>query len=149
MPSTMKLEVVTLPVSDVDRAKAFYEGLGWRLDADIVVGDAFRVVQLTPPQSACSISFGKGLTTSEPGSAKRLLLVVEDIFAACDDLKACGVDVSEVALARARATCAGVRQPWPWPALHSSCAGSNPQPNGALMSPSFSPSPASQRASAP
>ena len=55
----MKLEVVTLPVSDVDRAKAFYQGLGWRLDADIVVGDNFRVVQLTPPRSACSIAFGK------------------------------------------------------------------------------------------
>jgi catechol 2,3-dioxygenase-like lactoylglutathione lyase family enzyme len=96
MASDMKLEVVTLPVSDVDRAKAFYEGLGWRLDADIVVGDAFRVVQLTPPQSACSISFGKGLTTGEPGSVKRLLLVVEDIFVARDDLKACGVEVSEV-----------------------------------------------------
>ena len=63
----MKLEVVTLPVSDVDRAKRFYEGLGWRCDADIVVGDSFRAVQLTPPHSACSIAFGKGLTTGEPG----------------------------------------------------------------------------------
>ena len=64
------LEVVTLPVSDVDRAKRFYEGLGWRCDADIVVGDAFRAVQLTPPHSACSIAFGKGLTTGEPGSVE-------------------------------------------------------------------------------
>jgi len=96
MTSDMKLEVVTLPVSDVDRAKAFYEGLGWRLDADIVAGDAFRVVQLTPPHSACSVAFGVGLTTGEPGSVKRLLLAVEDIYAACEDLEACGVAVSEV-----------------------------------------------------
>src|SRR2546430_17569246 len=75
----MKLEVVTLPVSDVDRAKRFYQSLGWRLDADIVAGDAFRVVQLTPPHSSCSIAFGKGVTTGEPGSVKRLLLVVDDI----------------------------------------------------------------------
>jgi len=75
----MKLEVVTLPVSDVDRAKRFYEGLGWRCDADIVVGDTFRAVQLTPPQSACSIAFGKGLTTGEPGSVKRLMLAVDDV----------------------------------------------------------------------
>ena len=96
MASDMKLEVVTLPVSDVDRAKAFYEGLGWRLDADIVAGDAFRVVQLTPPHSACSIAFGRGLTTGEPGSVKRLLLAVEDIYAASEDLKTCGVEVSDV-----------------------------------------------------
>lgn len=92
----MKLEVVTLPVSDVDRAKRFYQGLGWRLDADIVAGDAFRVVQLTPPHSSCSVSFGKGLTTGEPGSVKRLLLVVEDIDAAREDIGSCGVDVGEV-----------------------------------------------------
>ena len=67
----MNLEVVTLPVSDVDRAKRFYEGLGWRCDADIARGDAFRAVQLTPPHSSCSIAFGKGLTTGEPGSVKR------------------------------------------------------------------------------
>src|SRR6478672_12207556 len=77
----MKLEVVTLPVSDIDRAKRFYQSLGWRLDADIAVGDAFRVVQLTPTHSACSIAFGRGLTTAEPGSAQRLLLVVTDIVA--------------------------------------------------------------------
>ena len=92
----MMLEVVTLPVSDVDRAKSFYERLGWRLDADIVVGDAFRVVQVTPPHSSCSISFGKGLTTAEPGSAQRLLLVVGDIDAARADLVRRGVEVSEV-----------------------------------------------------
>src|SRR4029077_18647817 len=82
----MKLEVVTLPVSDVDRAKRFYQSLGWRLDADIAVGDAFRVVQVTPPRSASSISFGKGLTTAEPGSARRLILAVGDIDAAREDL---------------------------------------------------------------
>ena len=89
----MKLEVVTLPVSDVERAKRFYQSLGWRLDADIVVGE-FRVVQLTPPRSQCSISFGKGLTTVEPGSAQRLELVVSDIDVAREDLIRRGVDVS-------------------------------------------------------
>jgi catechol 2,3-dioxygenase-like lactoylglutathione lyase family enzyme len=92
----LKLEVVTLPVSDVDRAKAFYQSLGWRLDADIVRGDNFRVVQLTPPHSACSISFGKGITTAAPGSAQRLLLAVSDIDAARDDLVSRGAEVSEV-----------------------------------------------------
>jgi catechol 2,3-dioxygenase-like lactoylglutathione lyase family enzyme len=92
----MKLEVVTLPVSDVDRAKRFYESLGWRLDADIVVGDNFRAVQLTPTHSACSIAFGKGLTTAEPGSVQRLELVVSDIDAARDDLLSRGVEVSEL-----------------------------------------------------
>jgi catechol 2,3-dioxygenase-like lactoylglutathione lyase family enzyme len=90
----MKLEVVTLPVSDVDRAKQFYQRLGWRLDADIVVGDSFRVVQFTPPRSSCSISFGKGVTTAEPGSAQRLELVVYDIDAAREDLIGRGVEVS-------------------------------------------------------
>jgi catechol 2,3-dioxygenase-like lactoylglutathione lyase family enzyme len=92
----MKLEVVTLPVSDVDRAKRFYERLGWRLDADIVRGDNFRVVQVTPPHSACSVSFGKGLTTAEPGSMQRLELVVSDIDAAREDLVRRGVEVSEL-----------------------------------------------------
>ena len=92
----MKLEVVTLAVSDVDRAKSFYQGLGWRLDADIAVGDNFRVVQLTPPHSACSMSFGKGLTTATPGSARRLILAVSDIDAARADLISHGAEVSEV-----------------------------------------------------
>jgi catechol 2,3-dioxygenase-like lactoylglutathione lyase family enzyme len=92
----MKLEVVTLPVSDVDRAKAFYESLGWRTDADIVVGDSFRVVQVTPTHSDCSIAFGKGLTTAEPGSAQRLLLIVTDIEVARDDLAGRGVEVSGI-----------------------------------------------------
>ena len=90
----MKLEVVTLPVSDVDRAKRFYQGLGWRLDADIAVGDAFRVVQLTPTQSTCSVAFGKGVTTGEPGSVQRLILAVEDIDAARADLVRRGIEVS-------------------------------------------------------
>ena len=92
----MKLEVVTLPVSDVDRAKRFYEGLGWRVDADIIAGDDFRVVQLTPPHSQCSIHFGTGLTASAPGSADRMILAVTDIDAARDALIGRGVDVSEV-----------------------------------------------------
>ena len=92
----MGLEVVTLPVSDVDRAKQFYESLGWRVDADIVAGDSFRVVQVTPTRSACSVAFGKGLTTAEPGSAQRLILVVSDIDAARTDLIARGADVSEL-----------------------------------------------------
>ncbi len=92
----MKLEVVTLPVSDVDRAKDFYQRLGWRLDADFTVGDAVRAVQFTPPHSQCSIGFGKGLTTAEPGSVQRLELVVSDIQAARDDLVRRGVEVSDV-----------------------------------------------------
>jgi catechol 2,3-dioxygenase-like lactoylglutathione lyase family enzyme len=92
----MKLEVVTLPVSDVDRAKTFYQSLGWRLDADLVFGDDIRAVQLTPPHSGCSIAFGKGLTTAEPGSAQRFELVVSDIDAAREDLISRGVEVSEL-----------------------------------------------------
>ena len=90
----MKLEVVTVPVTDVDRAKRFYQSLGWRLDADIAVGDAFRVVQLTPPQSPCSVAFGKGVTTGEPGSVQRLILAVYDIDAARADLVRRGAEVS-------------------------------------------------------
>ena len=90
----MKLEVVTLPVSDVGRAKRFYQSLGWRLDADIAVGDAFRVVQLTPTQSACSVAFGKGVTTGEPGSVQRLILAVDDIDAARADLVSRGIEIS-------------------------------------------------------
>ena len=81
-PVDLKLEVVPLPVADVDRAKRFYEGLGWRLDADFASGDDWRVVQLTPPGSPCSVSFGKGYTTAVPGSAQGTFLVVDDIEAA-------------------------------------------------------------------
>jgi catechol 2,3-dioxygenase-like lactoylglutathione lyase family enzyme len=91
----MKLEVVVLGVSDVDRAKAFYENLGWRLDIDIAAGD-FRGVQMTPHNSEASIIFGKGITSAKPGSAHSLVLAVDDIDAARDDLIARGVDVSEV-----------------------------------------------------
>ncbi|MFD9898663.1 VOC family protein [Mesorhizobium sp. NPDC059025] len=93
--SVLKLEVVVLPVADVDRAKAFYAGLGWRLDADFVNGDAFRVVQFTPPGSNTSIHFGKGLTPAVPGSAQGLYLIVADIEAARASLKAHGAEVSE------------------------------------------------------
>jgi catechol 2,3-dioxygenase-like lactoylglutathione lyase family enzyme len=96
----MNLEVVTLPVSDVDRAKSFYESLGWRLDIDLVVSDDVRAVQFTPPHSQCSIQVGKGRTTAEPGSAQGMILVVEDIDAARNDLISRGVDVSEVREAR-------------------------------------------------
>ncbi|BCG88735.1 glyoxalase [Mesorhizobium sp. 113-3-9] len=92
----MKLEAVIIAVADADRSKRFYSGLGWRLDADFVVGDAFRVVQFTPPGSPCSIHFGKGLTSAAPGSAKGLYLVVSDIEAAHAELVARGVEASEV-----------------------------------------------------
>ncbi|HEY0870119.1 MAG TPA: VOC family protein [Acidothermaceae bacterium] len=92
----MKLEVVVLPVADVDRARSFYTGIGWRLDADFSTGDDFRVVQLTPPGSQCSIIFGAGLTTAVPGSTQGLQLTVTDIEAARAELTNAGVEVSEV-----------------------------------------------------
>jgi catechol 2,3-dioxygenase-like lactoylglutathione lyase family enzyme len=92
----MKLEVVIIPVSDPDRSKKFYEALGFRLDADIVAGDDFRIVQFTPPGSACSIGFGIGVTPSAPGAAQGLELIVSDIDAARKDLVDRGADVSEV-----------------------------------------------------
>jgi catechol 2,3-dioxygenase-like lactoylglutathione lyase family enzyme len=95
-PGEMKLEVVGIPVSDVDRAKEFYASLGWREDADIDVSEDFRVVQFTPPGSGCSIGFGKGLSKAEPGSGEHLELAVYDIDAAREDLISRGVDVSEV-----------------------------------------------------
>ena len=94
-PGEMRLEVVVLAVSDVDRAKGFYEGLGWRLDADLAVDDGYRVVQVTPPGSGCSIIFGTGLTSAAPGSADGLQLSVYDIDEARADLVGRGVDVSE------------------------------------------------------
>jgi catechol 2,3-dioxygenase-like lactoylglutathione lyase family enzyme len=95
-PVDMKLEVVVIGVSDVDRAKAFYEKLGWRLDADFVTGDDFRVIQFTPYSSPTSIIFGKGVPSPNPGSVRSLTLAVDDINAARDALIARGVDVSEV-----------------------------------------------------
>jgi catechol 2,3-dioxygenase-like lactoylglutathione lyase family enzyme len=91
----MKLEVVILGVSDVDRAKAFYENLGWRLDIDVAHGD-FRGVQMTPHNSGTSIIFGNGVTSAQPGSTKNLVLAVDDIDVARNDLMARGVNVSEV-----------------------------------------------------
>jgi catechol 2,3-dioxygenase-like lactoylglutathione lyase family enzyme len=92
----LKLEVVVIPVSDVDRAKEFYEGLGWRLDADFAFDNGFRVVQFTPPGSGCSIQFGTKITSAAPGSAPGLYLIVSDLEAAREGLVAHGVDVSEV-----------------------------------------------------
>jgi len=91
-----KLEVVVVPVADVDRAKRFYEGLGWRLDADFSNGDDWRLVQLTPPGSPCSVMFGKGFTTAVPGSAQGTFLVVDNLETARAELVGRGVDVSEV-----------------------------------------------------
>src|SRR5260370_14715693 len=91
-----KLEVVVIPVADADRAKEFYLSLGWRLDADRAAGDSFRIVQLTPPGSDCSIQFGTGLTPAAPGSARGLYLVVSDIEAARAELVSQGVAASEV-----------------------------------------------------
>jgi catechol 2,3-dioxygenase-like lactoylglutathione lyase family enzyme len=91
----MKLEVVVIPVSDVDRAKRFYGGLGWRLDADFAAGD-WRVIQFTPPGSPCSVIFGSNVTAAAPGSAQGLYLIVSDIEAARADLLARGIAVGEV-----------------------------------------------------
>jgi len=91
-----KLEVVVLPVSDVDRAKEFYGGLGWRLDADVARGVSLRLIQFTPPGSACSIQFGTNIASGAPGSAQSLYLTVPDIEAAREELRAHGVEVSEV-----------------------------------------------------
>jgi catechol 2,3-dioxygenase-like lactoylglutathione lyase family enzyme len=95
MSIDMKLEVTSIPVSDVERSKTFYSGLGWRLDADFAGGSDFRVVQFNPPGSSCSIHFGKGLTSAAPGSAA-LYLVVSDIVAARAELAERGADVSDV-----------------------------------------------------
>jgi catechol 2,3-dioxygenase-like lactoylglutathione lyase family enzyme len=92
----MKLEIVVIPVSDVDRAKAFYEKLGWRLDADFASGDGWRVIQFTPPGSNASVIFGNNVTPAAPGSAQGLYLIVSDIEAARAELIARGIDVSEV-----------------------------------------------------
>ena len=92
----MKFEIVVIPVSDVDRAKEFYARLGWRLDAEFASGDDIRVIQFTPPGSGCSVIFGKNVTAAAPGSAQGLYLIVSDIVAARDELRARGVEVSEV-----------------------------------------------------
>ena len=91
-----KLEVVVVPVADVDRAKRFYAGLGWRADADFASGDSWRLVQMTPPGSSCSVMFGKGFTTAVPGSMRGTFLVVDDIDTARAQLTAHGVGVTDV-----------------------------------------------------
>src|ERR1700677_1849466 len=92
----MKFEIVVIPVSDVDRAKEFYSGLGWRLDADYDSGKDFRVIQFTPPGSGCSVIFGKNVTAAAPGSAQGLYLIVSDIAAARGEFIGRGVNMSEV-----------------------------------------------------
>jgi catechol 2,3-dioxygenase-like lactoylglutathione lyase family enzyme len=92
----MKLEVVVLPVSDVDKAKLFYQGLGWRLDAEFAADERFRLMQFTPPGSSCSIIFGTGVTTATPGSAQGLYLAVTDIEAARRELNERGAHVGEI-----------------------------------------------------
>jgi len=132
-----KLEVVTIPVSDVDRAKRFYEGLGWRLDADFSKGD-WRTVQLTPPGSACSIFIGKGLTSAAPGSGQGALLIVDDIQAARADLVARGANPSEVFHfdGTLRVTGTQDRLPGPDPerrSYHSWISFSDPDGNGWML----------------
>jgi catechol 2,3-dioxygenase-like lactoylglutathione lyase family enzyme len=95
-PIELRLEVVVIPVSDVDRAKAFYERLGWRLDADAADDQGFRIVQLTPYRSQCSIQFGAKVTSAPPGSANNMYLVVPDVQAARDAIAARGIEISEV-----------------------------------------------------
>lgn len=95
-PGEMRLEVLVLPVADVDRAKGFYEGLGWKVDAEFAGDDGYRLMQLTPPGSGCSIIFGEGVTSAAPGSTEGLHLIVYDIEAARDHLIARGADVSEI-----------------------------------------------------
>jgi catechol 2,3-dioxygenase-like lactoylglutathione lyase family enzyme len=136
-----KLEVVVIPVSDVDRAKAFYEQLGWRLDADRVEGD-IRLIQFTPPGSPCSVQFGANVTPAPPGSTRAQLLVVSDIEAARKDLLARGVEVSDVfhcstgAVCRFRDADAGDRAPGPAPeksSYGSFASFSDPDGNGWLF----------------
>lgn len=91
----MKIEIVIIPVTDVDRAKRFYRGLGWRLDLDFKSGDDYRVIQFTPPGSGCSVMFGKNMTSAAPGSLQGLHLVVSDLETARDELLRRGVEISE------------------------------------------------------
>jgi catechol 2,3-dioxygenase-like lactoylglutathione lyase family enzyme len=92
----LRFEVTVIPVADVDRAKAFYQDLGWRLDADFPISDEYRVVQFTPPGSPASIQFGTGMTSLAPGSMKDMFLIVEDLDAAREELSRLGADVSDV-----------------------------------------------------
>jgi catechol 2,3-dioxygenase-like lactoylglutathione lyase family enzyme len=141
IPATtdLKLEVVVIPVSDVDRAKGFYEGLGWRLDADFASGDDWRLVQMTPPGSPCSVMFGKGFTPAAPGSVQGTFLVVDDLEAARAQLIGRCVEVSEVfhfdrMLLRAGGTTGRVLGPDPEGRSYFSFASfSDPDGNGWLL----------------
>jgi catechol 2,3-dioxygenase-like lactoylglutathione lyase family enzyme len=132
-PATVPLrfEVTVLPVSDVDRAKAFYARLGWREDADFPIDERYRVVQFTPPGSPASIQFGTGNTTAPPGSAQNMYLIVDDIAAARDELISRGADVSEIW--HGRGTSTEGREPGPDPE-HTSYRSfaSFPDPDGNL-----------------
>jgi catechol 2,3-dioxygenase-like lactoylglutathione lyase family enzyme len=137
----LKLEVVVIPVSDVERAKEFYGKLGWRLDADFPFDNGFRVVQFTPPGSGCSVQFGTKITSAAPGSVRGLYLIVSGIEAARNDLLACGVEVSEVfhagtpgAQFQPNGTSGRVGGPAPDHASYSSFATfSDPDGNGWLL----------------
>jgi catechol 2,3-dioxygenase-like lactoylglutathione lyase family enzyme len=137
----LKLEAVVIPVSNVDRAKEFYGNLGWRLDADFAFDNGFRVVQFTPPGSACSIQFGTNITSATPGSAQDLYLIVSDIATACEELVARGIEVSEVfhpgapgAQFRPNGTSGRISGPAPHHASYSSFATfSDPDGNGWLL----------------
>jgi catechol 2,3-dioxygenase-like lactoylglutathione lyase family enzyme len=133
------LEVVVIPVSDVDRAKEFYGGLGWRLDADVAPADDIRLIQFTPPGSGCSVQFGTNLTSAAPGAAQGLYLIVADIDGARDQLIAGGAEVSEVFHegtlgARFHATSDRVNGPAPERGSYGSFASfSDPDGNGWLL----------------
>ena len=135
----LKLEVVVIPVSDVDRARRFYEGLGWRVDADFTNGEDWRLVQMTPPGSPCSVMFGKGFTPAAPGSVQGTFLVVDDLEAARAALIGQGVDVSEAfhfdgSLLRAAGTKGRVPGPDPDGRSYFSFASfSDPDGNGWLL----------------
>jgi catechol 2,3-dioxygenase-like lactoylglutathione lyase family enzyme len=135
----VRLEVVILPVADVDRAKQFYKGLGWREDTDIAAGDNFRIVQFTPPGSACSISFGVGVTTMTPGSQQGLLLVTDDIEAVRTEFVERGASVSEVfhgSAGRFHPENPGVRESGPDPegrSYQSHAVFSDPDGNGWVL----------------
>src|SRR3954449_9381499 len=122
----MKLEVVVIPVSDVDRAKEFYGRLGWRLDAEFASGDDYRVIQFTPPGSACSVIFGKNVTAAAPGSAPGMYLIVSDIAAAREDLLSRGARISDV-FHDAAGVYAGPDEPYLFGRLRA--AGPDPQHN--------------------
>jgi catechol 2,3-dioxygenase-like lactoylglutathione lyase family enzyme len=140
----MKLEIVVIPVSDVDRAKRFYESLGWRLDADFADGEDWRVIQFTPPGSGCSVIFGKNVTPAAPGSARGLYLIVSDIESAREELLRRGVKISQ-AFHDAGSVHAGEDEPYLFGRLrvsgpdpehrsyHSYASFSDPDGNGWLL----------------